>query len=183
MTESIFGALAPGHGTDMHRQQNTDNSTETRAQTSLCHTICVCYISVTSTVFHPSSPCSKPSPHSQAGLRKRDVKCTTLSTEEWWAHTDTSRFLKTLNAAQPKPFPLVLREDKQSLEISSHAPLGFHKTLNLLPLSLQSLSLLFPSFHVALKTSRFSLDWWDYVGVLPFRGVQVRQAPTGRRQL
>lgn len=47
-----WGALAPGHGTEMHKQQNnTDNSTETRAQTSLCHTICICYISVVSTIL------------------------------------------------------------------------------------------------------------------------------------
>lgn len=32
-TGSIFRALAPGHGTEMHKQQNTDNSTEIPTKT------------------------------------------------------------------------------------------------------------------------------------------------------
>lgn len=52
MTESV-GALAQRRGTGTHKQQDTDNSTETRAETPLCHTMCICYISVISTVLFP----------------------------------------------------------------------------------------------------------------------------------
>lgn len=111
VTESIFGALAPGHGTKMHRQQNTDNSTETLAQTSLCHTICICYISVIPTVFYPFTPCFQPFLHSQSVWRSV-MSCAPHSlTEKWWAHTATCHFLKTLMQYNQKPFPLVLLED------------------------------------------------------------------------
>lgn len=139
MTESIFGALAPGHGTEMHRQQN--NNTETRAQTSLCHTICICYISVMSTVLHPFTPCPQPFPHSQA-VWGSVMSCAPHSRlrndEHTQRHVISSKPSRNATFSSCSPW----RQSSNTLEILSHAPSVSCKTLTSVFISLISISML-----------------------------------------
>lgn len=96
---------------------------------------------------------------SVSGCLRKSVTCTTLFTEEWWAQTATCNFLKTLRLLYPT----------KSHKFSSS--------------SFQCPAEESPSgFHVAPKTFafRFTLDWWDQVGVSPS---EVGQALTGLKQL
>lgn len=138
-------------------------------------------------------------------LHALSLSCTLRLSEEVWCHvhhtldwgmmsthSDMS-FPKNPHAMQPEPFSLVLLEDNQSITLeifslsSSHAPSLVKACSTGLIFDSKGIShfsqyLSYIYFHVTLETFWFPLDWWDYVGVLPL-GVQVRQAPTGHKQL
>lgn len=96
----------------------------------LCYVHCISSIHSMLPAFPALSGC----------LRKCDVMCTILWTEEWWAHTETY----PLNPHAMQPFPLVLLEDNppNTLEILSHAPLNSRKPLTSVFISLMSTSML-----------------------------------------
>lgn len=181
-------ALAPGHGTEMHRQQNTDNSTETRAQTSLCHTICICYISVISIVFH--------------SLHALSLSCTVRLSEEVWCLVHHTLHWGIMSTHSHMPFPqnphamqLVFLEDNQpnSLDIlslsTSHAPSVACKNseacstvLILDSQDISQISLLFPfpchSQNVLISSWLMRLTWVRY----PW-GSRFGRFPTGHKKL
>lgn len=139
----------------MHRQQNTDNSTETQAQTSLCHTICICYISVMSTVFHPFTPCSQPFLYSRPS-------------EEVWCHVNHTRLRNdehtqrhvisskpSLNATKTFSSCSAWRQSVQHLKNSHALAVSSLSNWNL---SLQFLSLLFP-FPCSSQTKLINQDF------------------------
>lgn len=89
---------------DMARKCTSNRTTQTTAQRHerrhLSATLSVYATSLLCPLFYPFTPCSKPLLPSQAGLRKSNIRCTTLSTEEWWAHTEACHFLWTINATK-----------------------------------------------------------------------------------
>lgn len=149
----------------MHRQQNTDNSTETQAQTSLCHTICICYISVTSTVLHPFS---HPLLHSQAvwgSVMPRAPHNDTMVFSSKPSYNATSIPSRRQAILQPYRFFSCSYSPPFSCKALKHVQLSScvdtcHLRQNLILFS-KSLSKL---FH------QLSLDLWDHVGVSPFGG-------------
>lgn len=91
--QSIFGASC---STGMARKC-ASNRTQTTAQTyKLWHLSVTLSVYATSLFFPLYFNHSLHAPSLFCTLRNCDVRCTTLSTEEWWAHIATCHFFKTL---------------------------------------------------------------------------------------
>lgn len=190
-TDSIFGALAPGHGTEMHKQQNTDNSTETPTQT----------LSVTQSVYATSLLYPLHCIHS---LHAFSLSCTLRLSKEVWCHGHHILWLRndehiqqhvisskpSYNATTAFPCSSPWRQSVHLVIFSHSTSCLFNPSQTWLSRSfcLVNQSPSYFCFHVSLKTSRFPLDWlfdWDCVGFLPLGGggVQVWQAPIGHKEL
>lgn len=107
---------------------NTDNSTETRAQTSLCHTICICYISVIPTVFDSLLHALKPFLVSQA-VWGSVMSCATILAAEEMMSTDTHTHSNMPFPQNPHATQLVSLKDKSAYHFTKHYPVHFSRPL------------------------------------------------------
>lgn len=142
MTESYLGALALGHGTELHRQhEHRQQHRDTSSDISLSHYLYMLHLCYTHCIWFPS-PCSHPFLVSQAVWGSVISCATTLAAEEMMStHTHTQQ-----HAISSKPSCNATSVPWRQIS------LPLYKSLSC-PLLSPSLKLLWLSSHQALKLS------------------------------
>lgn len=166
MTESNLGSLAPGHGTELHRQhEHRQQHRDTSSDISLPHYLYMLHLCYTHCIWFPPSSMLAAFPAVSGRLRKCDE----------YTHIHTQR-----HAISSKPscnsacvpwrqitlqIPSLPTSHALSVTCKISDWLSSHEVLKLSLTSVHYFHL-----HAALITSWFPLDWWDCVGAWPCGG-------------